>query len=76
MYEMYEDEEQIGRNYLAREQQPQPERARNSWRYSEWLRREAEHLGVATISARPWDTVLARAHMALSSATGPQPPLA
>jgi 2-phosphoglycerate kinase len=62
---LYEDEEQIGRNYLVREQQPQPERARNSWRYSEWLRQEAERLGIATISARPWETVLARARAAL-----------
>ena len=58
---LYEDEEQIGRNYLAREGRPQPGRARASWRYSEWLRGEAERLGVPTLAARPWDTVLERA---------------
>ena len=62
---LHEDEEQLGRNYLAREGRPQPGRARASWRYSEWLRREAERLGVPTIAARPWDTVVARACAAL-----------
>ncbi len=66
---LYEDEEQIGRNYLAREGRPQAGRARASWRYSEWLRCEAERLGVLTIAARPWDTVLERA-----CATLPAPP--
>jgi 2-phosphoglycerate kinase len=66
---LHENEEQIGRNYLAREGRPQPGRARASWRYSEWLRREAERLGVPTIAARPWDTVLERA-----CATLPPPP--
>ena len=74
---LYEDEEQIGRNYLAREGRPQSGRARASWRYSEWLRREAERLGVPTIPARPWDTVLERACAALppvAAATRPHPP--
>jgi 2-phosphoglycerate kinase len=56
-----EDEEQIGRNYLAREGEPQPGRARASWRHSEWLRQEAERLGVPTLASRPWDTVFERA---------------
>jgi 2-phosphoglycerate kinase len=56
-----QDEKQIGRNYLAREGEPQPERARASWCYSEWLRQAAERLGVPTIPARPWDTLFARA---------------
>jgi 2-phosphoglycerate kinase len=56
-----EDEEQIGRNYLAREGEPQPGRARASWHHSEWLRQEAERLGVPTLAARPWDTVFERA---------------
>lgn len=55
-----EDENQIARNYQMREGQPQPERARASWRYSEWLREEAQRLGVPTIPARPWETVLER----------------
>jgi 2-phosphoglycerate kinase len=58
---LYEDEGQIARNYLAREGEPQPDRARWSWNHSEWLRREAERLGVPTLPARPWETVLARA---------------
>jgi 2-phosphoglycerate kinase len=39
----------------------QPERARASWRHSEWLRQEAARLGVPTLPARPWDTLLTRA---------------
>lgn len=70
---VYEDEAQIGRNYLAREHEPQHGRARASWRYSEWLRREAERLGVPTIPARPWDTVFERAHDALWANVGPEP---
>ena len=58
---LYEDEEQIARNYLAREGEPQPDRARWSWNHSEWLRREAERLGVPTLAARPWETVFERA---------------
>ena len=56
-----EDEEQIARNYLAREGEPQPDRARWSWNHGEWLCREAERLGVPTLAARPWDTVVERA---------------
>lgn len=56
-----DDEEQIAQNYLRREGQEQRKRARLSWRISEWLRQEAERLGVTAIPARPWDTVLERA---------------
>jgi 2-phosphoglycerate kinase len=62
------DEEQIGRNYLAREGEPQPGRARASWRYSEWLRREAERLGIPTVAARPWASVLERTIAAIGPA--------
>lgn len=66
---LYEDaEEQIARNFLAREGEPQPERARMSWRYGRWLRREADGLGVTTIPARPWDTVFERARAAVEIA--------
>jgi 2-phosphoglycerate kinase len=58
---LYEDEEQIARNYLAREGEPQPDRARWSWNHSEWLRKEAERLGVPTLAVRPWETVVDRA---------------
>lgn len=56
-----EDEEQITRNYLAREGEPPGIRSRASWRHSEWLREEADRLGIPTLPARPWDTVIARA---------------
>ena len=56
-----EDEEQIARNYLAREGEPQPDRARWSWNHGEWLRAEAERLDIPTLEARPWDTVVDRA---------------
>ncbi|HUZ02080.1 MAG TPA: hypothetical protein VMU89_17170 [Thermomicrobiaceae bacterium] len=55
-----EDERQLLTNYRLREGEEQPVRARVSWRYSEWLRREAERLGVPSIAARPWESVLER----------------
>jgi 2-phosphoglycerate kinase len=55
-----EDEQQIARNYVAREGEVHPVRARANWRYSEWLRAEADRLGIPTVAARPWDTVLER----------------
>ncbi len=58
---LYEDDEQqILRNYRAREGTDQAHRARVSWYHSEWLRREAERLGLPAVPARPWDTVLER----------------
>jgi 2-phosphoglycerate kinase len=63
-----DDEDQIGRNYLAREGEPQPGRARASWRHSEWLREEAERVGVPAIPARPWETVFERVLSVLESA--------
>ena len=61
-----EDEQQILRNYRAREGTDQPHRARVSWYHSEWLRREAARLGLPAVPARPWDTVLERVIAALS----------
>lgn len=55
------DEVQIARNYLVRSGEEQPKRARASWRNSEWLRREAERLGVPAMPARPWASVFERA---------------
>ena len=60
-----EDEQQILRNYRAREGTDQPHRARVSWYHSEWLRREADRLGVPAVPARPWHTVLERVIAAL-----------
>jgi hypothetical protein len=68
---LYDDEAQIARNYLAREGEPQPDRARWSWNNSEWLRQEAERLGVPTLAARPWETVVARALVLLNAASDP-----
>jgi 2-phosphoglycerate kinase len=63
-----EDEQQILRNYRAREGTDQPHRARVSWYHSEWLRREAERLGLPAVPSRPWDTVLERVIAALHPA--------
>jgi 2-phosphoglycerate kinase len=62
-----EDEQQILRNFCARagEDQRWPRRARASWYYSEWLRREAGQRGLPAVPARPWDTVLERVIAAL-----------
>jgi 2-phosphoglycerate kinase len=66
---LYEDDEQqILRNYRAREGTEQPHRARVSWYHSAWLRREAERLGLPALPARPWDTVLERVIAALQTA--------
>lgn len=58
---LYEDsEEQLRRNYAQREGEEQHERARGSWRHSQWLRTEGQRLGVPSVHARPWETVLER----------------
>jgi len=68
---IYEKEEQqIARNFLAREGEPQPDRARASWRNSEWLRAEATRLGVPVLAARPWETVFERAIAVLDAPSG------
>lgn len=59
------DEGQINRNYALREGEVQLARSRISWRHSEWLRHEAERLGIPTVPARPWETVLERTLAAL-----------
>jgi 2-phosphoglycerate kinase len=63
-----EDEQQILRNFRVREGEAQPRRARASWYYSEWLRREAARLGLPAVPARPWETVLERVIAALHPA--------
>ena len=66
---LYEaDEQQILRNYRAREGTDQPHRARVSWYHSAWLRREAERLGLPAVPARPWATVLERVIAAVQPA--------
>lgn len=63
-----EDEAQIGRNYLRRDGCPQPQRARTSWRVNTWLQAEARRLGLPTVPARPWETVLERVVAAVDHA--------
>lgn len=60
-----EDEDQLGDNYLKREGEAEPRRARASFRHSEWLRREAARLGLQTVRSRPWESVLERAIAAI-----------
>ena len=49
------DEEQIERNFHAREGEPQPLRAAASWRYNEWLRQDVDSGELPTVEARPWE---------------------
>jgi 2-phosphoglycerate kinase len=66
---LYEaDEAQIARNYQEREGRDQAGRARASWHYSEWLREGAALLGVPSVPARPWETVLERVIAAVDGA--------
>lgn len=65
-----DDEAQINRNFLEREGEPQPVRAHASWRHNAWLRQEAERLGIPVVSARPWETLLARAIAAVDLRIG------
>jgi 2-phosphoglycerate kinase len=55
------EEAQLARNFLAREGEEQPRRARASWHYNECLR-----LRFPAIPARPWETLLDRAIAASS----------
>jgi hypothetical protein len=68
MFLYEEDQAQIARNYLQRDGYEQPQRARASRRVSEWLRTEAQRLGLPTVPARPWDTVLERVTAAVDGA--------
>ena len=62
-----EDEAQIARNYHDRDGHEQAQRAHISWRVNEWLRGEAERLGIPTVAARPWDPTLERVIAAVDS---------
>lgn len=66
---LYEDADQISRNFAAREGSPQPDRARVSHLYCEWLRAEAERHGQVAIPARPWETAMERSISALKEST-------
>jgi len=66
---LYEpDEQQLVENFLRREPErgPQTRRARVSWLHGQWIKQEAERLGLPVVTARPWNTVLERTITALS----------
>jgi 2-phosphoglycerate kinase len=56
------DEEQLLRNYAAREPGAgrQEKRAQVSRRHSEWLKDECERRGLVALEARPWETLIGR----------------
>jgi 2-phosphoglycerate kinase len=62
-----EDESQLITNFALREPASgaQRTRARVSWLYGQWLRREAARYGLPVIAARPWETVFERSIAAL-----------
>ncbi len=63
------DEAQIVANFLSREPEEgsQDFRARVSWLKGEWLKQEADRLGVTVLKSRPWDTLLSRLIASLES---------
>lgn len=66
---LYEqDERQMTHNFRQRYGHDQSQRAHISWCVSEWLRADACRLGLPTIPARPWNTVLDRAIAAIDRA--------
>ena len=65
-----EDEAQIAQNFRERHGSDQPRRTRTSWCVNQWLRGEAERLGVPTLAARPWQTALQRAIAAVDRTSG------
>jgi 2-phosphoglycerate kinase len=69
---LYEpDEEQLRRNFLQREPEAgvQEKRARVSWLFGEWLRRESARLGITALPARPWETLFERILTAIGPVT-------
>jgi 2-phosphoglycerate kinase len=62
------DEEQLVRNYAAREPKDgeQRKRAQVSRLHSVWLKEECERLGLVALEARPWATLIERIVKAVS----------
>jgi 2-phosphoglycerate kinase len=62
-----ESEKQFRHNFLQREPERglQEKRARVSWLYGQWLRREAGRVGALTVPARPWSDLFERILRAL-----------
>ena len=67
---LYDSEEQLATNIVAREGEEQAGRARISWNYGQWLRTECDRYGLPAIGARPWDTAVDRALDALARSGG------
>lgn len=60
---LYEEaESQLLSNFLQREPDSglQHMRARVSWLYGQWLKAEAQRLGIVALPARPWDNLFER----------------
>jgi 2-phosphoglycerate kinase len=68
-----ESELQIAANYFARDREEQLFRAHSSWMTNQWLRSACERLKVPALTARPWDTILARAIAVLETPHAPYP---
>lgn len=64
-----EDESQLRENFARREPEagPQEKRARVSWVYGQWLKQEAERLGLIALPARPWSDVFERVLTAIGT---------
>jgi 2-phosphoglycerate kinase len=71
LFVLEDDEAQIASNYLEREGVSQPDRARTSWDFGQWIRHECERLGVPFVAARPWNTVTQRTVDALERGDAP-----
>lgn len=60
------DEAQIAANYVAREGGAERERSRASWLFDAFIRAECRRHGVPVVDARPWDSVVERALIAMT----------
>jgi 2-phosphoglycerate kinase len=56
------NEAQLRLNYLQREPESgeQRKRARVSWLFGQWLKREVQRVGLPAVEARPWEDVFER----------------
>jgi 2-phosphoglycerate kinase len=61
-----DDEDQLFKNFMARESEHQLLRARVSWLYGRWLKQEAEASSAIVIPFRPWKTLLDRILQAIA----------
>jgi 2-phosphoglycerate kinase len=61
-----DDEGRLLKNFEARESALQPKRARVSWLYGRWLKKEAQTSGAIVVSSRPWNTLFERILQAIA----------